>query len=448
MERFRKIKQILKKSFSKLILSICVISCCLTIVPFKLIPEKTAVVHADGTPDTYIKNYIGSLIMTYLANMGLTIHSTVNDLGSFVYDLYDTFFRSYSGVLALGELMNEVEYDPDTETVSMKSAGYNSISSFADYLIHEKDITSESIDIILGQSASPAYYLFSSLTKLWTYNGNDGYKSYRWVISSDPAIRFVAFKYNDMIQIHAVSLTSGHLYQSSSQSNGSSLTDTTVNQLNTYNGIQYYSRQLVGVSGSTALRYDIDIDLVNITDTSIGWTDYRYLLAFGDAATLQDNIYVNGDATLDDRIGDISNNETADISLKDIIALLDEADLLDTSFPNADTNEDILKQILTAIQEYADDDDWADALDTTDVIEDPVFKIDPSKIPIPNILDPNAIPLLYEPECETLTACLIQGAQTVSDQLTSFSMLDQNYRKYIVVSVGVAFSLFVMGVWA
>lgn len=448
MERFRKAKQILKKSFSKLILSICVISCCLTIVPYKLIPDKTAVVHADGTPDTYIKNYVGSLIMTYLANMGLTIHSTVNDLGSFVYDLYDTFFRSYSGVLALGELMNEVEYDPDTETVSMKSAGYNSISSFADYLIHENNITSDSVDIIIGNYSSNQYTILPNNNPFILF----GYGTARMYYNFSDPVRSVYLGYKDgnynyfaFLFCYTDSFSFG--WNSSQNVNPSGNSSKTIN----VNGITYYFNYTRGRMNTEIV--DTYMNMINDStftnssgDNIFGPLAVKY--CYGDAAVLDDNIFVNGDASLDDRIGDISNNETADITLKDIIALLEEADLLDTSYPDADTNEDILKQILTAIQEYADDDDWADALDTTDIIEDPNFKIDPSKIPIPNILDPNAIPLLYEPECETLTACLIQGAQTVSDQLTSFSMLDQNYRKYIVVSVGVAFSLFVMGVWA
>lgn len=438
MERFRKAKQILKKSFSKLILSLCVISCCLTIVPYKLIPDKTAVVHADGTPDTYIKNYVGSLIMTYLANMGLTIHSTVNDLGSFVYDLYDTFFRSYSGVLALGELMNEVEYDPDTETVSMKSAGYNSISSFADYLIHEKNITSESSDVIIGTVQVPGYIYVDRFQAL----APGSYNSFNLFSKNVRAAVFQLTNTPSAGTVYFVSESSFYYGYGSNNypSTTSRLANNYVNN-NTNKNYWYYGIGVNPLNNS----YISSLPLYTINQIT-NETIYPYF--FGDAAVLDDNIFVNGDASLDDRIGDISNNETADITLKDIIALLEESDLLDTDYPGADTNEDILKQILTAIQEYADDDDWADALDTTDVIEDPIFKIDPSKIPIPNILDPNAIPLLYEPECETLTACLIQGAQTVSDQLTSFSMLDQNYRKYIVVSVGVAFSLFVMGVWA
>lgn len=74
----------------------------------------------------------------------------------------------------------------------------------------------------------------------------------------------------------------------------------------------------------------------------------------------------------------------------------------------------------------------------------PGVPIPPGLIDLPD--DWYNIPLIVEPECQSLTACLLSGVETVSSNLQSFYNIHPDLAAFTSLSIGIGFALLVLGV--
>lgn len=77
---------------------------------------------------------------------------------------------------------------------------------------------------------------------------------------------------------------------------------------------------------------------------------------------------------------------------------------------------------------------------------DPIGDIPATTIPAPPSL--TDVPLIITPECENLSACLIQGVSTVSNHISQFINIHEEFRNYTIITLLIGFALFILGVFA
>lgn len=442
-------KQITIKSF---ICSVISLLSCISLFFVCLFPVKK--VYAEGEAGTLQQ---GKNILTLLlGQMGIELVGSIAAIDQYVQEGWQLFLNGLSSPITqeaytLTAIAGMVQWDDVNNVLSIPSDLYNLVSQWALDLSNLYDVqedteyfnigtvifpddgmvmpSKEGNTITLEELRNLGYNLprNSSGGITYFYGLNDVYTKFAFytrpnnVQAANLVFVIGASEYNRLIELGNVN---NIYYLSINTDNNNSVLYHSIDAFNAYSDIYYNS-----IISNYIAQKSI---LINA-----GYTVYDNITAavnsiIESSAVLEDNIYVNGNALLDDRI--FSTDSGAQLELDPVL------------------NQGItytLDDVLTAVMDWVTSNTWPDMttvfVDALPIaLEEPIDTVLIPAAPyveVPQILLPSNLPIIYNPECESLSGCLVAGISAVSNDITSFYNSNESVRNYanIILFVGVSF---------
>lgn len=438
-------KKITIKSFTCSLISLisCISLCFVCLFPVKKI-------YAEGEAGTL---QTGKNILTLLlGQMGVELVGAAATIDQYVQEGWQLFLNGLSSPITpeaytLTAIAGMVQWDDVNNVLSVPKDLYNLVSQWALDLSNAYDVKSDSYYENLGQVYVPSSVSFLAKTTNDTISKNDlniigttfpsNYGSYDWYAAAlnNLDISYAVYDYNsesyygivfaipEAAYNNFVSLNTNFVATNRGDNVGNrDATYQKKNKFTKYSDFYYYceleSSFQIPISKYTGTVYDSLVEAV--ATLTAGSVD------------LLDNVYVNGNLNLDDRI--ISTDNGAQLELDPV---------LEQGITYS------LDDVLSAVMDWVTTNTWPD-MTTVFVDALPIAldePIDTVLIPtapyveVPQILLPSNLPIIYNPECESLSACLVAGISAVSNDITSFYNSNESIRNYanIILFVGVSF---------
>lgn len=435
-------KQITVKSFTCSLISLisCISLCFVCLFPVKK-------VYAEGEAGTL---QTGKNILTLLlGQMGVELVGAVTTVDTYVQEAWSLFLNGLSSPITpeaytLTAIAGMVQWDDVNNVLSVPKDLYNLVSQWALDLSNAYDVAPDTVykdiasvyipasGITLPKITANTTNKSEVISKGLSVPGNNSTRTLHYLGLNDYDVKIAFYVDGSRYGGCVLGITS-ELYNSlgtekvaayvtSDQiSNTPSLFQKT--SFNSYLDVYYhyisYGQFLLErFSDTSFILYD------SLTEAVASFSE--------GAAELQDNIYVNGNALLDDRI--VSTDNGAQLELDPV---------LEQGITYS------LDDVLTAVMDWVTTNTWpdmttvfVDALPIT--LDEPIDTVLIPTAPyveVPQVLLPSNLPIIYNPECESLSACLVAGISAVSNDITSFYNSNESIRNYanIILFVGVSF---------
>lgn len=462
IERKKKIISTLKSTFKKVFLSILLIN--IVVLTLPKIDRSSYYVYADGEiTDDNAGSIFKNLAFMIMGTLGIKYVASASGLGSGLSDSLGDLFNTWVSETnqSIGTITNmlnsslSVKQQLGTSYLDVGGYLYNKITQFITWLNKRQTFTDNPADYPFTYDLHGTYVNSPFITYIntsgYTYGGYDllglmsalGYSSF--YLSRKDYINSLNSIYYCTFSTDASSLN-GFLYIVSSVAlpsfaffydglkNG---TTTAPARTTRYNDILYYLyiMNIVVSSSNWSIKTSIpDFSLNNEKTFSL---PLYYIFGAGAIGGYDGTIGLPDPITRnqDTPFPTIDDTDSFPLAVPDSFA---------TDYPLVDT-PDIPLSIPYAIPWVLDQ-----PIDyPMDVPLDIPFTpftgvpIPPATIPAPDPLVD--VPMILTPECQGLSGCLLYGVETVSNQINSFIHLNDNYYRYIEVTVGIAFALLVMG---
>lgn len=437
-------KQITIKNFICSLISLisCIFLCFVCLFPTKKI-------YAEGEVGTL---QTGKNILTLLlGQMGIELVGTAAAIDQYVQEAWQLFLNGLASPITqeaytLTAIAGMVQWDDVNNVLSVPSELYNLVSQWSQSISNAYNVTPVSeyynianILVPTGVDLLPKYSA-NTITRYTLATVGipipANYQEYDWYVAAlnNLDIGYAVFDTNGNYYNIVFALTSD-LYDSFgsistnfvayARGDGIDNRNPSYNKksnFNSYQGIYYYYSPGSGLQIEKTRYSGIVYDDIMSAVAALS----------AGAGELQDNVYVNGNVLLDDRI--VSTDNGAQLELDPV---------LDQSITYT------LDDVLTAVMDWVTTNTWPD-MTTVFVDALPIAldePIDTVLIPtapyleVPQILLPSNLPIIYNPECESLSACLVAGISAVSNDITSFYNSNESIRNYanIILFVGVSF---------
>lgn len=379
--------------------------------------------------------------------MGVQIVGTAQVIDTWVQNAWGTFLAAAAlpttpQAFALQNLYTMVQWDDTTKIMSTTKDLYNVVSQFVQFLTVSKGITKnwdgEVLDEVTyeGDGSYYGYNAYDLLELGVEYASGYVYNSFK----ANANCRIVAIGYTVNTQYTDIYFVYDDTFKRKVEGNRSAYPEIADNNLSnvsnyvTYNNHNYYI-------ASTQWRI-IDNAFINNSipqymHRGVSSADAKTLAVrytYGDLATgaeLEDNIYVNGTSELDDRVMSTDNGVQV---------------VLDPAVPAGATLT--LEEVLSNVLDWALTDTWPDDIAITDAFPialpepiDTVIVPTAPDVPVPQPILPQNLPIIFSPECESFSACLVAGVTEVSTELNIFYNANDSIRNFanIVLYLGLSF---------
>lgn len=431
-----KMKQHQLKTFcNKLVLSFV----CVSLLLFGSVSFKPLEVHADeNITETNGKNIFVNLAVMLMGTLGIKAYASSSGLASGFADSLVTMFdnwltstgTSLSTIVSALNARLSVKKQNNTSYLDVGGLVYNYVTQFLTYLNGNNVFTTDVNDYPFVYDVSGSYYT-NTVDNPLLFANSAGYNYY----SYSNGARFVLLRDGNLVIVYFVSLSRGLVAYTSQVGSSSSVLSKNINTAHTFNNVTFYSTTgNYNFSPSSVLLPYYNVS--DYYDISYNIYDIGYYLTFGAGAVGG----TDGTIGLPDAISRNKDTPFPAIDDSDSFPLALPNDFV-TSFP-LDSDTDIplvIPQVIPYVFDVP-----------TDVPIDIPFSpfigapIPPATVPVPDIL--SDIPLIVSPECETLSACIVEGARQVSSDLNHFIEIVPNMGNYVAVSLGVGFALYLLGV--
>lgn len=430
-------KQITIKSFTCSLISLisCISLCFVCLFPVKKI-------YAEGEAGTL---QTGKNILTLLlGQMGVELVGTAAAIDQYVQEAWQLFLNGLASPITpeaytLTAIAGLVQWDDVDNVLSVPSDLYNLVSQWAQDISNTFNISDSTEYLNIGSVEIPDTGLSlpvisGNTADLNTVLSNglpfrENTREYRYILGlNNLNTKFALYKTADIYYNILFVYTSDQYNIINSQNLNilaravSAVSYINKNSLNRYNDLYYIlpfpGQYLVADVDPSYTIYESSTAAINSLVSSSG--------------SLLDNVYVNGNALLDDRI--VSTDNGAQLELDPV---------LDQGITYT------LDDVLTAVMDWVTTNTWPDMttvfVDALPIVLDE--PIDTVLIPtapyveVPQVLLPSNLPIIYNPECESLSACLVAGISAVSNDITSFYNSNESISNYanIILFVGVSF---------
>lgn len=353
---------------------------------------------------------------TLTAIAGMVQWDDVNNVLSVPAELYNLVSQWALDISNLYDVEPESEY-LNIGTVLIPDNGLH-LPSVSSSTITASELASLGYSLPSNQNTDSVIYFYglNSIESTYAiYKQSDTYSTLVYVISSE--------EYNRLRALGNTASTINWLGSIRSDNLNIAVSYNKLNSFRAYDDFYYDATDILQLRTSRLI--------------SAGYTVYDNITAalnslLAGSGELADDIYVNGNALLDDRI--FSTDNGAQIELDPV---------LDQGISYT------LDDVLTAVMDWVTTNTWPD-MTTVFVDALPIAldePIDTVLIPtapyveVPQVLLPSNLPIIYNPECESLSACLVAGISAVSNDITSFYNSNESIRNYanIILFVGVSF---------
>lgn len=396
----------------------------------------TRSLYAEGEAPT--KQTLGNMLITLLASFGVKTYIGVANSAQWVADNYEQFINTVSGLKSAYQIYEEVQstYDPATGKSTLSADAYNSIAQYVRNFMSTYDVVDDSNPVEVGTYTELTDYPYIVVPQMINYQIANIFNTQRMSIYIKPDyidvrgvyIRWFDTNNNEYIDFYPVSTT---LYYSNDNRQDSSYVPTRFYATNSWidqtTGITFYCDD--DMSSNTMTNTLADIITVNdVHNRDAVIKKYAYQYTFGSLAVggeLSDNIYYQGDQSLNDMVSTTDQNAVFDWSK---VAGIDKT----------------LAEILEAVNEIALTDAWETVNFPVPDAKEPVPSVPvPDNTPIPPWWD--NIPELEAPSCPTLSACIVSGARAVSDNISSLMNLHSELAIYTGVGLSLGLALLIIG---
>lgn len=400
--------------------------------------------YAEGEIDAgNTKSIFVNTAFIVMGALGLKIVASANGLASDFANSLGDMFDSWTAVgsIPLATITSALQNRLNVQGQNLVIGGelYNQIINFLNYC---GGAVSTGVTSIFNTS-SPAFYYDTpssyyqplSYTPFWnTKNGN----KYRFYVADDN-VRVVFIKNSSWAYCVGISMIANqYLYYQWTTNNDRSIL---LSSSRTINGITYYYQYL---NNSLSDINDIFIDFVKtIANNDDVFTNALYY-AFGAGAVAGTDGTISIPDPISRNYNDVNSKPFVGVGENDDVPIAIPGSFA-TDYPLTGTWE-IPDSLPFAIPWVLD---VPSALDTPIDIPwypDPIGDIPAPTIPAPPSL--NDVPLIITPECESLSACLIQGVSTVSNHISQFINIHEEFRNYTIITLLIGFALFILGVFA
>lgn len=404
---------------------------------------------ADEITENNSKSIFVNLAFMVMGTLGINVVASANGLaGDFAGSLGDLFdsWLSYrnltlSGIASLIGSKTKVANNSGVSTLTLVGSLYNQIVDFLNYC---GGAVSSGVTSIFNTDApafvydSPGTYIVPSLNTQYNYFNTSSYHQFYTVTAMASEVRAGLMRLTNSTsggQLVIGSLSSFTLHALRLNNSNSVTQDTFVSLSHSSTlGFYYYM-----VNTANANYWMPDLPIIYVDNSNIA--DY-FTALFGAGAVGGTDGTIGLPDAISRNYNDVNNKPFAGVGENDDV-------------PIAIPGDFTLDYPLTGIWDIPDSIPYAIpwVLDIPSAIDTPIDipfypvpgEIPPAIVPAPDPLVD--IPLIVSPECESLSACLIQGVQTVSNQISSFVNIHQEFRNYTVITLAIGFALFVLGVF-
>lgn len=400
--------------------------------------------YAEGEIDAgNTKSIFINTAFVVMGALGLKIVASANGLASdfanSLGDLYDSWVTAGSIATSAITSALQTKLTVQNQTLNIGGTLYNQIINFLNYC---GGAVSSGITSIFNTPTpafsydTPGNYLPVPLTTTRVVtNSNDGTNIFTVTgISSSVRLVFLTATYN--YYAYFVGLSSGLSVGFQSYSNPYRTVN--LNSTKTVNGITYYY-YYYSISKSNNCSFDFPI----LSDLSDSINNAIYL-TFGAGAVAGTDGTISIPDPISRNYNDVNSKPFTGVGENDDVPIAIPGSFA-TDYPLTGT-WDIPDSLPFAIPWVLD---VPSALDTPIDIPwypDPIGNIPAPTIPAPPSL--TDVPLIINPECESLSACLIQGVSTVSNHISQFINIHEEFRNYTIITLLIGFALFILGVFA
>lgn len=444
-------KQTTIKSFICSLLSLisCISLCFVCLFPVKKI-------YAEGEAGTL---QTGKNILTLLlGQMGVELVGAAATIDQYVQEGWQLFLDGLASPITqeaytLTAIAGMVQWDDVNNVLSVPAELYNLVSQWALDISNLYDVQPDSEYLNIGTVLIPDHGLHlpsvsnntittSELVSLGyslPSNQNTDSVMYFYGLNSINST-FAIYKYTDTYSTLVFVISNDEFLRLNTLGNTPSLINWLANRRSDTLNIDPSYKNLSDFSIYDETYYYTPSTVLQLRTSrliSAGYDVYDNITAalnslLAGSGSLADDVYVNGNALLDDRI--FSTDSGAQLELDPV---------LDQGITYS------LDDVLTAVMDWVNTNTWPD-MTTVFVDALPIAldePIDTVLIPtapyveVPQVLLPSNLPIIYNPECESLSACLVAGISAVSNDITSFYNSNESIRNYanIILFVGVSF---------
>lgn len=414
---------------------------------------------ADEITENNSKSIFVNLAFMVMGTLGINVVASANGLaGDFAGSLGDLFdsWLSYrnltlSGIASLIGSKTKVANNSGVSTLTLVGSLYNEIVDFLNYCggAVTSGVTSIfNTDIPAFVYEEPSSYFLLPIgisTRIANNNAttSTAYNINYLITSAANEIRSVFLEYNNLVYYVMGSITTFSGQRQRLRKSNDSVYDTQSFTATLYTAGNVYifvnSSSVPSMSGSV-YTFVSDIPRI-VVDSSVN-TALAYYYLFGAGAVGGTDGTIGLPDAISRNYNDVNNKPFAGVGENDDVPIAIPGDFA-LDYPLTGV-WDIPDSIPFAIPWVLD---IPTALDTP--IDIPFYpvpgEVPPAIVPAPDPLVD--VPLIVSPECESLSACLIQGVQTVSNQISSFVNINQEFRNYTVITLAIGFAMFVLGVF-
>lgn len=398
--------------------------------------------YAEGEIDAgNTKSIFINTAFVVMGALGLKIVASANGLASDFANSLGDMFDSWTAVgsIPLATITSALQNRLNVQGQNLVIGGelYNQIINFLNYC---GGAVSSGVTSIFN-TPTPAfiynepgnYYVFGVGSQILGYSisGSSGRSEYFTVLSQSSEVRCAIFNSSLLFIASASDFVLNVLRVPNSGSSSSSTAS-----LSSSNGFKYY---LVN-AGSRAVYNNI-FPIINNIDSNVN--QYLYYL-FGAGAVAGTDGTISIPDPISRNYNDVNSKPFTGVGENDDVPIAIPGSFA-TDYPLTGT-WDIPDSLPFAIPWVLD---VPSALDTPIDIPwypDPIGNIPAPTIPAPPSL--TDVPLIITPECESLSACLIQGVSTVSNHISQFINIHEEFRNYTIITLLIGFALFILGVFA
>lgn len=375
--------------------------------------------------------------------LGLKIVASANGLASDFANSLGDMFDSWTaiGSIPLATITSALQNRLNVQGQNLVIGGelYNQIINFLNFC---GGAVSSGVTSIFN-TPTPAFvydtpgnfYVFNGETKIGTnHNGKNIY-----ITPSSNLIRFI-FYYNSTYNNYNIAAvtTIANAFFTMTNFQYDRISTINISGRSVINGITYYS-----VINSVNPLYFGSFSINNFVNNDNSADNLIYL-TFGAGAVAGTDGTISIPDPISRNYNDVNSKPFTGVGENDDVPIAIPGSFA-TDYPLTGT-WDIPDSLPFAIPWVLD---VPSALDTPIDIPwypDPIDDIPAPTIPAPPSL--TDVPLIITPECESLSACLIQGVSTVSNHISQFINIHEEFRNYTIITLLIGFALFILGVFA